>query len=222
MIRIDQAPCPPIFYREVTVPGEQALKRSAKGGVLLDLWNKHRGLVFRAYHGICAYLAVQLVEAVGFEIDHFKPKLRHRDLAYRWDNLRLSSSAMNRRKGGQTIADPFTLPISAFRINFLTGRIRIDPALDSAMRTCLAETIHRLDLNSAEARKTRTDAYVGYKKERGLDVEDLTRRYPFAAFEMMRQGRLREGDAKRCSGMLKSLGYASCVEGLDRTRKGEV
>lgn len=222
MIRIDQVPCPPIFYREVTVPGERVLKRSAEGGILPALWNRHREMIFRAYHGICAYLAIQLVEAVGFEIDHFKPKSRHRNLAYRWDNLRLSSAAMNRRKGGQTIADPFTLPIAAFRINFLTGRIRINPDFNSAMRICLAETIHRLDLNSAEARKTRTDAYVGYKKERGLDVEDLTRRYPFAAFEMMRQGRLREGDAKRCSEMLKSLGYASCVEGLDRTGKGGV
>lgn len=215
MIKIDLADKSSKFYLDVTVRGRKYLSEhpEAKGRLLPDIWNKCRDEVYRKYHGICAYLAIYLVEASGYEVDHFVPKSKRVDLAYEWDNLRLSSPRMNKKKWAHTIADPVMLPVAAMRVNFFTGRVSLLPSLPNKERELLLKTIQTLELNSPEVRKTRTDAYVRYKRDH-LSVELLTRTYPFAAFEMMRQHHLREEDEARCVEILESIGFKSCASWL--------
>lgn len=210
MLKVDPVRASVSFYKQVTVPGRRYLREhpEARGKLLPNLWNACRNDVYRAYHGICAYLAVYLVEAAGYEVDHYIPKSRNAQLAFQWSNLRLSSSHANKKKWAHHVCDPFTLPVGAFEINFLTGRILVSRRLPKELRIDLSNTIRILDLNSQAARATRFQPYAKYKRG-SLDVETLTNWYPFAAFEMMRQGRLKPGDGRRCASVLRNIGYAS-------------
>lgn len=215
MIKLDKVMEPVRFHKEVTKPGIQYLLShpEAKGKLLPNLWNKCRDEVYNKYHGICAYLSIYLVKASGYEVDHFRPKSKHPEEAYKWDNLRLSCRCMNQKKGVRSIVDPIELPVASLLINFLTGRVHLSPSLSINEREALAATIQTLDLNSLEARETRTDAYTQYKRNK-LDIITLVKRYPFAAFEMMRQHLLRKEDEFGCVEALMSVGYKTCADWL--------
>jgi len=225
MMRIAQAQEPSAFHRDVTVRGRKYLEKhpNTPGSKLPDYWNDYRDEFFEAYHGICAYTVTRIIDGHGFQMDHYRPKgvPRYRHLAYAWSNFRLISNRSNLKKGTARVADPFAIPDGACRISFLRGRITLNAALPANERELLVKTIRRLGLNEGASQQARTRAYRQYRNHvlnrRGdlavrprdcIDIEHLTRWYPFVASEMLRLGRIEPEDRERCRQILSELGFA--------------
>lgn len=189
---------------------------------LPDYWNAFRDDFFDVYHGICAYTATKIIKEHGFQMDHFLPKSipRYRPLAYDWSNFRLAAPNPNLKKRTEVIADPFAVPDNACQIGFLKGRIKLDPELPVSQRNLLVKTIRLLDLNKGASLESRLKAFCQYRRfvrnrnagnassQRDcMDIEHLTRWYPFVASEMLRIGKIAPEDCPRCRQILSELGF---------------
>jgi hypothetical protein len=62
------------------------------------------------------------------------------------------------------------------------------------MRHRVLDTIHRLKLNDTDCKGLREEYATSYW-ERHIDLDYLSKRAPFVAMELRRQGKLRDGDA---------------------------
>lgn len=224
MLRISQAPEPSSFHRKVTVKGNAYLANhpNTPASKLRDFWNDYRTEFYDVYHGICAYTATKIIKEHGFQIDHFLPKSipRYRSLAYTWSNLRLAAPLTNLQKRKELISDPFTIPDNACQIGFLKGRIKVNQDLPAAERRRLVKTLRLLQLNQGAALETRLKAFCKYRrfvKNRSegnassqrdcMDIEHLTRWYPFVASEMLRIRKIAPEDCTRCRQILSELGF---------------
>ena len=84
------------FFRRESIDISAPLPSSIK---LPTYWRSCLDELYEAYDGICAYLAIYIERtAGGVTVDHYAPKSKRPDLAYEWDNYRLSSSIVNSRK----------------------------------------------------------------------------------------------------------------------------
>lgn len=198
---------------------------------LPDYWNALRDDFFEAYHGICAYTATKIIKEHGFQMDHFLPKSNplYKTLAYDWSNFRLAAPNPNLKKRTEVIADPFTVPDNACQIDFLKGRIQLAPELPASQRNLLLKTIRLLELNKGASLETRLKAFCQYRrhvknrsgkvparKRDCIDVEHLTRWYPFVASEMLRHGLIAPEDCNLCRQLLSELGF----DGFQTPSKG--
>lgn len=216
MLRIDQAPEPAAFKDEVENPGSAWLRSHPtpqKDEKLPDYWRACADNLYDAYHGICAFTLMRYPKAVGMEVDHFLPKSEFRDLAYKWSNFRLVAHHINQKKWAHLVADPFKIPKDAFYIDFTDGKIHPEPKIYNIAlpKVCklLMMTLDKLALNDEglpESRKEACDDYL--RQPQQLGVERLTMDYPFVAYEMLRQGKLKEGDRNTCRSILKSIGFS--------------
>lgn len=224
MLRISKARPPTGFRVQVTAKGKAYLRANPATSPekLPPLWRKYKDAIFEAYHGICAYTATKIIRCHGFHMDHFLPKSmpQFRRLAYTWSNFRLASPGVNSKKGAAIIADPFTVPDQACRIDFLTGKITLNPALPEKDRRRLEYTIRRLGLNEGASLQNRVDAFGNYRRfaelrngkptnpaQPCINVASLTGNYPFVASEMLRLGKIEPEDRAVCQQILADLGF---------------
>ncbi|WP_313808926.1 hypothetical protein, partial [Sphingobium sp.] len=122
-------------------------------------------------------------------VDHFHPKAIHPNLAYEWNNFRLSSGRVNSSKGNQTdILDPFEVQNDWFFIDIPSCLLRANPALNHDVRVKVSHTINSLRLNQDDNYvQERCNILIEYARE-DVTFNFLERRYPFLAKEVHRQG----------------------------------
>jgi uncharacterized protein (TIGR02646 family) len=199
LIPVKAAPEPASFDAAVRQPGNEWLRDQGidpasmlpTGVELRPFWRACLDDLHAQYRGICAYLCVYIErQAGGATVDHFVPKSQRASLAYEWSNYRLACSIMNARKGiFDTVLDPFELVEGTFHLEFVTGRIYVNPALAPHDQQRAQETIDRLDLDSPGNRELRIRHFWQYV-EYGRPEQFLKDYSPFVWTEAHRQGLL--------------------------------
>ena len=230
MIPVTPQPPPPEFdfNRQVAIPGGNALleligdpnapprpgrrrpvvARSIEtipADRLPSFWRKALPVLRKAYGHKCAYLGLRIHPATGAaEVDHFLPKSKHQNLAYCWDNFRLSCKLANANKDDhEDILDPFVIAHGLFSLNLFSGEVEIGPrATNPDIRERVNATIKRLKLNIeptfVAARKDYIDRHFGIGNLASLipqppmDFLSLEFEAPFVAAEIDRQGKKRQ------------------------------
>jgi uncharacterized protein (TIGR02646 family) len=198
MIPVKPRPEPvPKFDQQVRRPGNQWIARERldpdqplpAGRELPAYWRACLDDLHAAYEGICAYLCVFIERAVGgVSVDHFVPKSRQLKLAYEWSNYRLACLQMNARKRHfEDVLDPFSLPPDTFRLELVTGRIYVNPALSGEARQAAEDTLTRLGLDDPGCREMRARHFQDYHQH-GWPADFLRRYSPFVWLEALRQG----------------------------------
>ena len=151
-------------------------------------WQKSLRSLYELYHGICAYCGEWISPSTGDPVvDHFSPKSLHPKMAYEWDNYRLACLRFNsRKKDYEDVLDPFTIGEAWFILDFPSLIVKANSALDSSQQQLVKATISRLQLND----ETCIESRIRWVEEfcEHLDYDFLSRRAPFIAYELGRQG----------------------------------
>ena len=186
-----------VFHKGRAWLRERGLKLSGpapEGLELKPFWRVCLGDLYRAYGGVCAYLCIFIEKIVGWPtVDHFVPKMKAIEHAYRWSNFRLACLEMNRRKQDyEDVLDPFTVPEETFHINLFNGMISPNQALrtrDPMLYQKAVDTIARLGLDDEDCCRIRREYFTAYVQDpTPVRQADLQRRAPFVWREMARQG----------------------------------
>lgn len=191
MIRVTPQNEYPGFDVQVRQPGAAFLllcpHPNSKQFKKKNYWGRAAKELHAAYTGICAYTAIYLPEQGS--VDHFFPTSTHPQLAYEWANYRLASSRVNTTKSNQAgIVDPFEVQDNWFFIDIPSCMLKPNPNLEKALRSRISSTINSLRLNSDDAYvQERCSILIEYATE-AIALGFLTRRYPFLAKELVRQG----------------------------------
>lgn len=194
MIPVKKKPEPENFENDVRQPGMEFLKKvptpSDGEWKKHSYWRKILPNMRMAYKGICAYSALWISNAHGAEnIDHFIPKKANPGLAYEWDNYRFSPLHFNRRKGTNTIIDPFTIGPDWFVMNFPSLLISPNKELpDNNIKKEIAKTINVFKFNEDKKFSADCKEYVKNYCEGKITFDYLERKAPFIAYELRRQG----------------------------------
>ena len=201
MIHVQAQIEPTDFDARVRQPGKRWLAQNAhratiSGRDFPNIWRNCREELRTAFHGICAYTASFIAREYGPSIetvDHFIPKAKVRDFAYEWSNFRFCNPRVNENKSdSESVMDPFFIQNGWFTIDFTTFNIRPNHSLPELQRHRVQDTIDALKLNDddriVQARVERIKEYA-----RGdISFDYLTRKYPFLAMELTRQGLLEQ------------------------------
>ncbi len=189
MIRIERKAEPSDFDAKVRRPGLSYLKGLAAGEkpswARHSYWRKAKADMINAYKGICAYACCEITPSSSAEIDHFHPKSRYRQEAYEWDNLRLCSSNINKKKCDHDVLDPFDVRDRTFGIVLATGSMVKLKKYDSAYEALCDKTIKVLGLNEHEYIKMRNDILDDYLRGE-ITISNLQKRNPFVYSEVKR------------------------------------
>lgn len=174
------------------------------GSALPDHWRKALPSLRKVYCNTCAYLGIRIHPATGAaEVDHFFPKSKYQELAYTWENFRLSCKRANTYKDNyEDVLDPFSIASDLFSLNLFSGEVELGPgASDPIIRDQVEATIKRLKLNEdpdfVAARKDYIDRHFGIGNPADLmvqppmDFASLKFEAPFVAAEIERQGKKR-------------------------------
>ena len=189
MIRIERKAEPSDFDTKVRRPGLSYLKGLAAGGKpnwsRHDYWRRAREDMINAYEGICAYACCEITPASSAEIDHFHPRSRYQKEAYEWQNLRLCSSNINKRKRDHDVLDPFDVRDLTFGIVLATGSMVKLKKYDPAYETLCDKTVKLLGLNEHAYTKMRNDILDEYLRGE-ISISNLRKRNPFVYSEVRR------------------------------------
>lgn len=191
MIRVAAKAEYPNFDNEVRSPGAAFLATcpapNSDQFKRKNFWSRAAQELHAAYSGICAYTAMYLPEQGS--VDHFLPKKSHPHLAYEWSNFRLASGRVNSSKGHSTnILDPFEIEDHWFHMDIPTCLLKANLELDRPLRIAISQTINTLRLNQDDNYvQERCNILVEYARE-DVSLAFITRRYPFLAKEINRQG----------------------------------
>lgn len=196
VIPVAAQPEPRTFDTLVRQPGNAALAAGEKP--LPAYWQKCLPDLYKAYNGICAYLAHYIPKGVGTpSADHFIAKSRRKELAYEWSNYRLACLLMNARKNKfEDVLDPFEIEDDWFHLELTFLRVYPNPSKPEDVRNRVQETIDRLKLNDPECVEGRASYYNEYLAGH-VDLDFLERRSPFVAREHKRQQLMLSAKAKR-------------------------
>ena len=189
MIRIKRKGEPSDFDAKVRRPGLSYLKGLAAGKrpnwSRHGYWRKAKEDMINAYEGICAYACCEISPSSSAEIDHLHPKSRYRQEAYEWDNLRLCSSNINKKKRDHDVLDPFDVRDRTFGIVLATGRMVKLKKYDPAYEALCDKTVKVLGLNEHEYTRMRTDILDDYLRGE-ITMSNLQKRNPFVYSEVQR------------------------------------
>lgn len=229
MIPVTPQPPPPDFdfNEQVAIPGSNALLEligdpeaplrrgrrrkltyqsieEIQGNALPGHWRNALPSLRKVYGNTCAYLGLRIHPATGAaEVDHFLPKSKYQNLAYSWDNFRLSCKRANTHKDDhEDVLDPFEIGNDLFSLNLFSGEVEIGPgAIDPVVSDQVEATIKRLKLNKdpifVAARKDYIDRHFGIGNpaylmfQPPMDFVSLKFEAPFVASEIDRQGKKR-------------------------------
>ena len=189
MIRIERKAEPSDFDSKVRRPGLSYLKGLATGAKPKwsrhGYWRKAKGDMINAYGGICAYACCEISPSISAEIDHFHPKSRYRQEAYEWENLRLCSSHINKKKHDSDVLDPFTVRDRTFGIVLATGRMVKLRKYDPDYEALCDKTVKVLGLNGHEYVRMRNGILDEYLRGE-ITISNLQKRNPFVYSEVQR------------------------------------
>jgi hypothetical protein len=165
-------------------------------GRLPPYWTRALDHLMEAYRNVCAYACFRIHPVTGAQsVDHMAPKSRAWDRVYEWSNYRLVCSLLNARKRDFTdVLDPFEIQDHWFEIEPVGFQVRPAAALSAATVQLVELTIERLRLNERRFRDARERDWTSYI-DGHVSFEILREESPFVARELLRQGRLRPGDA---------------------------
>ncbi|MCI9140025.1 hypothetical protein D7X25_18190 [bacterium 1XD42-8] len=195
MIHVDLQPEPINFHRDVRIPGKSFLQRvpvpSGKQWKNKDYWKRTSADLYGAYNGICAYTGLWFSKSTApVSVDHFLPKSKRPELAYEWNNYRLTTQIMNNYKDDNLIVDPFEIHNGDFILDFPSCLIKANPNLPREKIDKIQFTIDVLKLNSNDDQvQARCDIIISFVNEE-ISKQYLKRRYPFIAYELERQNLL--------------------------------
>ena len=190
MIRIERVDEPLDFDVKVRQPGLAYLNGLAAGEKPKwtghSYWCKAKKDMLDAYGGICAYACCEISPRSSAEIDHFHPKSRYYKEAYEWENFRLCSSNINKKKkDAQSILDPFKVRNRTFGIELATGRMIRIKHYDAKYESLCDSTISVLGLDAEDYRKMRSDILDDYLRG-DITIPKLKKSNPFVYSEVKR------------------------------------
>ena len=196
MIAVAQQPEPANFDTDVRQPGKQFLDQnpnpSGKEFKKHGYWSRVTDDLMSAYQNICAYTCWYLVKTTAkndASVDHFKPKDKHRLLAYEWSNYRLASQRVNNHKGNsEDVLDPFEIETGWFVLDFPSCLVIPGDDLPDIITTDeVLNTIKALKLNEYEEFvDNRLDIMMRFGNS-DIEMAEIEKRYPFIASEITRQ-----------------------------------
>ncbi len=151
-------------------------------------WSWSNKKLWEAYSGVCAYLSIFFEWSTGAgSTDHFVAKSTNAGAAYEWSNYRLSCLGPNRNKHKfDDVLDPIGLAPETFVINFASGRVAPNPALNADQRNAARKTIRRLKLDSPDNNRMRARHFGNYLAG-DWSLNFLSRESPFVHSEIVRQ-----------------------------------
>jgi hypothetical protein len=190
------------FNEKVRIPGRKFLKcypsPNSKQLQRHNYWTHIKDDLYRLYQNICAYTG-EWFPVTSASVDHFIPKSIEPQLAYEWNNYRLTTDKINNIKSNSIgIIDPFEVKTGWFVLDFPSCYIRPLETLDKNNNEKVQNTINILKLNSYERANKRYDIIYDYIKS-NISFDFLKKNYPYIACEIERQG-LRE-DLDSCFGL---------------------
>lgn len=151
-----------------------------------------------SYGRLCSYLSLYIEHATGNpSVDHVIPKSKAWDKVYEWSNYRLACALVNARKNDVSLAlDPFEIHEDWFALEFVEFQVVVGPAAQGDVIDRIEDSVVKLGLNLPECCKAREE-YVEAYREGHIDLPYLTRRAPFIARELHRQGLLLQSGRPR-------------------------
>ena len=199
MIRVDPAPEPQQFDKQVRQPGlaliaQLAAKAGAEDSVpprqFRPYWRRALDDLLNSYNRTCAYLSLHIPQATGMpSVDHMVAKSTAWDQVYEWSNYRLACLLMNARKGVADVLDPFEIEDGWFALELIEFQVVPGQGLPADVRARVVDTIDTLRLSDdicCEARAEYAHAYW----EGDISLSRLRQQAPFVASELERHGRL--------------------------------
>lgn len=191
MIPVRQQPEPNDFETKVRLKGVVFLQMVSqpKAWDNREYWRESLKDLYGTYNRVCAYSAQWIPWIEGSPtVDHFIPKSAKPELAYEWNNFRLSCLKMNARKRDfQDVLDPFQIKPGWFTLDFPSLLIKVSSDLDEPIKSQVRSTIKRLKLNDDDdCVKHRQDWLMRYC-ERQITFDFLKETAPFIAYELERQ-----------------------------------
>jgi hypothetical protein len=218
MIPVTPAPEPPGFDRRVRQPGLIAIaelvgepptikRRGPRRKQIADrpediasecfppFWRDALHDMMRAYHRVCAYMAVYIEEITGAgTVDHMIPRSVEWRHVHEWDNYRLACSLMNSRKNDAiAVLDPFRVKAGWFELDLVGFQVKPAEIVSPHIQRRVDRTIAKLRLNDKDCRDARGRYATEYWNGE-ISYSFLSRRAPFVAMELGRQGILRPED----------------------------
>lgn len=159
-----------------------------KASNLPSYWSNSNKQLWKAYSGVCAYLAIYFPWSSGASsTDHFIPKSLNAADAYEWSNFRLSCLGPNRNKHKfDDVLDPIGLAPNTFVLNLASGKISPNPAMNTTQKHAARKTIRRLKLDSPDNNEMRSGHYTDYLAN-DCSLDFLLRKSPFVHAEIVRQ-----------------------------------
>ena len=167
MIHVDLKPEPADFDVRVRQPGNAFLNTTptpnSKQWSKNNHWSRCSAQLYQAYGGVCAYSGEWFSRTTAsVSVDHFYPKSSHQEMAYEWDNYRLTTQVMNGYKGDKIVLDPFEI------------------------KNGVLATIQILHLNDEDQANRRCEIVMEYICG-NISQAFLKSKYPFIAEELQRQ-----------------------------------
>ncbi len=193
MIPVQIQPKPDTFFEKVEKPGKKFLTSNPnpKGAEWehCNYWKKIEKELYDAYSGICAYSCTWISRVTGGKtVEHFKPKSKYPQEAYRWENYRLVCLLLNGRKRDfEDVLDPFTLQDGWFVIDFPSFMIFPGDRLSSDEAEQVNKTVKRLRLNEDEDCIKEREKWVQDYIIGEISFSHLEKKAPFLAQELKRQ-----------------------------------
>ncbi len=160
-------------------------------------WADYTREIYNIYNGVCAFTGLYIdfdeeIDNQKVSIDHFKPKVKHKDWAYEWANYRLCLKKINYNKGdSEEIIDPISIPEDFLYLNIDDGSVNLRefPGHEDWIEACRM-TINTLRLNSKNLKRRRSQLIKAYRM--GGDSDELKFRAPFLYSALKYQGIIQE------------------------------
>jgi hypothetical protein len=188
MIPVAKQQEPEYFNKKVRIPGQQFLNKNPrpKSKEFPNYWKNIKGDLYQLYKNICAYTG-EWFPVTSASVDHFIPKSIEPQLAYEWDNYRLTTDRMNGAKGDSTgLIDPFEVKTGWFVLVFPGCWIGPCMMLNENDNSRVQKTINVLGLNSSEHTDKRYNIIKEYISH-NITFDFLKEKYPYIASEIERQ-----------------------------------
>lgn len=191
MIHVALQPEPADFDIRVRQPGNAFLSTcpnpTSKQWSKNNFWNRISSELYTAYRGICAYSGQWFSRTTSqVSVDHYYPKSTHQELAYEWDNYRLTTQVMNNYKGNKIVLDPFSIQNGDLTIDFPSCLVKPRKGMSPAEKSKAKSTIQILHLNDEDQASQRCSIIMEYISG-AIKKPHLEAKYPFIAEELERQ-----------------------------------
>ncbi len=150
-----------------------------------------------AYEQRCAYLAMHIEYTGHPTVDHVIPKSLDWQRVYEWQNYRLCAGIVNAKKGDlMLMVDPVDAAAGWFELNLSSFSVVRGANAPVKHHVLIDTTLPMLNLRDCvKQRQQYFDDYMRGPFKGGIDINYLTRRAPFIALELRRQGRLARDDS---------------------------